>query len=178
MNLGLLVLRLVVGLLFMGHGAQKLFGSFGGRGPEGTGAFFESIGMRPGRSMALAAGTIELVGGLLFAAGLVTPLGAALISIAMFTAIWSVHWGKGVWAPEGGYEYNLVLLAVAFAVSAIGAGAWSLDHALELDVGGAGWALAELAVGFAGSAVAMAAGNAAARRGFGGTRGAHPAGGA
>jgi putative oxidoreductase len=177
MNLGLLVLRLVVGLLFVGHGAQKLFGSFGGHGPEGTGAFFESVGMRPGRTMALAAGSIELIGGLLFAAGLVTPLGAALISITMFTAIWTVHSGNGLWAPEGGYEYNLVLLAAAFAVSAIGAGAWSLDHALELDVAGAGWALGELAAGVAGSAIAVATGGAAARRSFRRPRAAHPASG-
>jgi putative oxidoreductase len=175
MNLGLLALRVVVGLLFVGHGAQKLFGSFGGHGPDGTGAFFESVGMRPGRSMALVAGAFEVIGGLLLAAGLVTPLGAAMLSIVMFTAIWTVHIGKGLWVTEGGFEYNLVLLATTFAVSAIGAGAWSLDHALGLDVAGVGWALAELAVGAAGAAMAIAAGRATARHDV---RGTHPAGGA
>ncbi len=175
MNLGLLVIRLAVGLLFAGHGAQKLFGSFGGHGPEGTGAFFESQGMRPGRLMALAAGGAEVIGGLMFAAGLLTPVGAALISAVMFTAMWTVHAGKGLWATEGGVEYNLVLLAAAFAVTAIGAGDWSLDHALGLDVAGVEWAVGELAVGAAGGVMAIALGRSSARHGV---RGGQPARGA
>src|SRR5215208_7006753 len=111
MDTGLAVLHIVIGLLFVGHGAQKLFGSFGGHGPAGTAAFFESQGMRPGRPMALFAGGAEVVGGALFAAGLLTPVGAALISAVMVTAMWTVHSGKGLWATEGGVEYNLVLLA-------------------------------------------------------------------
>lgn len=173
MTLGLLVLRLVIGLLFVGHGAQKLFGSFGGHGPQATAAYFESLGMRPGRSMALAAGASELVGGLLLAAGLLTPLGAALLSAVMFTAIWAVHFAKGLWLTEGGYEYNLVLLAAAFAVCAIGPGPWSLDNALGLDAAGVGWALAELAAGAFGATLAIAAGRTSARRG---THSPHTAG--
>jgi putative oxidoreductase len=174
MNLGLLVIRLAVGLLFMGHGAQKLFGSFGGHGPEGTGAFFESQGMRPGRLMAVTAGASELIGGVLIAAGMLTPVGAALVSAVMFTAMLTVHYGKGLWLAEGGVEYNLVLIAVAFAVTAIGAGDWSLDHALGLDVAGVDWALGELAVGAAGALLTVAVGRSSLRRA--GARGHAPRG--
>jgi putative oxidoreductase len=170
MNLGLLIIRLAVGLLFVGHGAQKLFGSFGGHGPAGTAAFFEAQGMRPGRPMALFAGGAEVVGGALFAAGLLTPVGAALISAVMVTAMWTVHSGKGLWATEGGVEYNLVLLAAAFAVTAIGAGDWSLDHALGLDLAGVGWAAAELAVALAGGLMTIAIGRSSLRRGALGRR--------
>jgi putative oxidoreductase len=165
MNLGLLVIRLAVGLLFMGHGAQKLFGSFGGHGPNGTGAYFESQGMRPGRLMAWAAGASELLGGALFAAGLITPAGAALISAVMFTAMWTVHAGRGLWATEGGVEYNLVLLAVAFAVTAIGAGDWSLDHTLGIDDAGVDWAIGALVVGALGALLTIAIGRSSVRIG-------------
>jgi putative oxidoreductase len=156
MNLGLLAIRVVVGLLFLGHGAQKLFGRFGGQGPAGTGALFESLGLRPGRQTALAAGAAEMTGGILFATGLVTPLGSALISAVMLVAIWTVHRSNGLWITDEGFEYNLVLLALAFGVSAIGAGTWSLDHVLGLDVAGAGWALAELTLGGIGATLALA----------------------
>jgi putative oxidoreductase len=147
MELGLLVLRAVVGGLFIGHGSQKLFGWFGGAGPDGTGAFFESLGIRPGRAMARAAGFAELAGGLLFAAGLVTPLAAALLIAVMTCAIATVHRPNGVWVSNGGYEYNLVLVAVAFSATAIGAGEWSLDHVLGLDAAGTGWGLGALVAG-------------------------------
>jgi putative oxidoreductase len=155
MNLGLLVMRVVVGALFCGHGAQKLWGWFGGHGRSGTGAFFDGLGLRPGRLHATLAGASELAGGVMLALGLITPLAAALISAVMLTAIWTVHGAKGLWITEGGYEYNLVLLAVAFGVTAIGAGAWSFDHALGLDDAGAGWALAELAAGAIGTLVTL-----------------------
>ncbi len=90
-NVGLLIIRLAVGLTFMGHGAQKLFGWFGGYGPKGTGGFMESIGIRPGVAMAIAAGLSELVGGALFAAGVLTPLGALLIVATMLIAIVKVQ---------------------------------------------------------------------------------------
>jgi putative oxidoreductase len=157
MNLGLLILRLTIGLLFMGHGAQKLWGKFGGHGLAGTGGFFEGLGLRPGRFHASLAGFAELTGGLLLALGLLTPVAAALLSAVMIMAIATVHASKGVWATEGGYEYNLVLLAAVFAVSATGAGEWSLDHALALHLNGTGWALAELAAGAAGAAATLAA---------------------
>ncbi|MEA2272025.1 MAG: putative oxidoreductase [Solirubrobacteraceae bacterium] len=164
MELGLLVLRLVVGVLFMGHGAQKLWGYFGGHGIEGTGGFFEAIGLKPGRLHARAAGFNEFAGGLLLALGLFTPFAAALLIATMVAAIVTVHWQKGVWSTDGGYEYNLVLMASAFAVACIGAGPWSLDGAFNLDLSGAGWGLAALAAGVAGGFGAVAAGRSGARR--------------
>ena len=118
MNLGLLALRLVVGLLFAGHGAQKLFGSFGGHGLKGTAGFFEAIGLKPGRVHASAAGVLEFGGGILLALGLLTPLASAMLIAVMTAAVITVHGPKGIWSTNGGYEYNLVLGAVAFAVAA------------------------------------------------------------
>src|SRR3954470_20084532 len=117
MDIALLVLRVVVGLLFAAHGAQKLFGSFGGHGLAGTAGFFDSIGMKPGRRNATAAGAAELSAGVLLVLGLLTPLAAALIIAVMTVAIVAVHAQKGPWATEGGYEYNLVLGTVAFALA-------------------------------------------------------------
>lgn len=125
--LGLLVVRLVVGLLFVGHGAQKLFGWFGGYGPKGTGGWLESIGVKPGVAMAIVAGLMELVGGLLFAAGLLTPLAAVLIVMTMLVAIVKVHGQNGLWATANGYEYNLVLAAIAIGIALTGAGQFSID---------------------------------------------------
>jgi putative oxidoreductase len=176
MNLALLVLRVVVGALFVGHGAQKLFGWFGGHGPHGTGAFFESAGMTRGRIMAILAGAAELIGGLLFAFGLVTPVAAALLSAVMIVAIWKVHRANGLWVTNDGFEYPLVLLAVVFAVTAAGAGEWSLDDLLNLQLAGAGWALAQLAAGILGAGVALALQHVSARRPHGHDRAA-PAGG-
>src|SRR5215212_1331547 len=107
MGLFRLLARLTVGALFVGHGTQKLFGWFGGGGPESTGQFFEQVGLRPGRQAALAGGAAEAGGGLLFAIAAATP---AALSGSMITAIKTVHWEKGVWTSAGGYEYNLVLL--------------------------------------------------------------------
>jgi putative oxidoreductase len=125
-NLGLLLIRLVIGLTFMGHGTQKLFGWFGGHGLNGTAGWLESIGVKPGVLMAFLAGAGELVGGLLFAAGVLTPVGAALIVITMLVSIITVHGKNGYWSTEGGFEYNLVLIAVAIGVALIGPGAYSL----------------------------------------------------
>lgn len=126
MALGLLIIRLVLGLTFAAHGTQKVFGWFGGYGPKGTGGFFESIGIKPGVLMAVLAGLSEIAGGLLFAAGLWTPLAAALIIITMLVAIVKVH-GKSYWAASNGYEYNLLLIVVALGVALVGAGDYSLD---------------------------------------------------
>src|SRR5436305_4157347 len=144
MNLGLLVLRVVVGLLFAGHGAQKLFGIFGGYGLRGTASFFEGIGLKPGHIHAGAAGLMEFGGGILIALGLVTPFAAAALIAVMTAAVVKVHFQKGLWVTEGGYEYNAVLVAIVFALAGVGAGNWSLDHALSLNVHGTGWALAAL----------------------------------
>src|SRR4051794_29176412 len=126
-SFGLLLIRLVIGLLFVGHGAQKLFGWFGGYGLKGTGGWFESIGMKPGVTMALFAGLAELIGGILFALGLLTPLAAVLIAGTMLMAIMKVHAPNGLWATSNGYEYNLTLLAVAIGIALIGPGQFALD---------------------------------------------------
>jgi putative oxidoreductase len=157
MEVGLLVLRIVVGALFGGHGAQKLFGWFGGHGLAGTGAAFEEMGLRPGRTMAAIAGTAEIMGGALLALGLLTPAAAALVIAVMTMAIAFVHWRNGPWVADGGWEYNVVLIAVAFAVTAAGPGRYSLDHALELDLAGPGWALIALGAGVLCALVVVAA---------------------
>lgn len=129
-DLGLLIVRLVVGLLFVGHGAQKLFGWFGGYGIKGTGGWLESIGVKPGATMAVLAGLSEFGGGLLLALGLVTPLAAVLIIITMLIAIAKVHGANGLWATANGYELNLIIIAIALAVALTGAGSYSLDAIL------------------------------------------------
>jgi putative oxidoreductase len=158
MKLGLALLRLIVGGLFIGHGLQKLAGKFGGYGPEGTGQFFETLGLRPGKTHAIAAGAAETGGGALIALGACTPLGAAMLTGAMATAIRTVHAPKGPWAAEGGYEYNLVLMAGVFAITDVGPGSWSVDAARGRERWGPGWALAQLGAGLAGSAAAIAYG--------------------
>jgi putative oxidoreductase len=127
MDLGLLIIRLVIGVLFIGHGAQKLFGWFGGYGLKGTGGWFDSIGMKPGVTMALLAGLTELFGGLLFALGLLTPLAGIMIAGTMLMAIIKVHAPNGLWSTANGYEYNLILLAVAIGMALIGPGQYALD---------------------------------------------------
>jgi putative oxidoreductase len=156
MGLFRLIARVTIGLLFVGHGTQKLFGWFGGGGPEGTGRFFEQAGLRPGKRNALAAGAAEAGGGLLFATGAATPLAAAALSGSMITAIKTVHWEKGVWTSGGGYEYNLVLLAAVFGLTENGPGAPSIDAALGKRRWGTAWAFAALAAGAAGSAAVLA----------------------
>lgn len=127
MDLGLLIIRVVVGLLFIGHGAQKVFGWFGGYGLKGTGGWFDSIGIKPGVAMALIAGLAELIGGILFVLGFLTPLAALLIAGTMFMAIVKVHVPNGIWATSNGYEFNLTLIAVAIGLALIGPGRFALD---------------------------------------------------
>ncbi|WP_078410245.1 DoxX family protein [Priestia abyssalis] len=130
MDLGLLLIRLVIGLAFIGHGTQKLFGWFGGYGLKGTGGWMESIGIKPGVTMALLAGLSELIGGALFAAGLFTALAAALITVTMMVAIVKVHAPNGFWVSQNGYEFNLVLIAVVIGIALIGPGQYALSAVL------------------------------------------------
>jgi putative oxidoreductase len=146
------VVRAVIGGLFIGHGTQKLFGWFGGHGPERTGQFFESAGIRPGRRNAIVAGAGEALGGALLAFGLLTPLAGAVLSSVMITAIRHVHGAKGPWVTEGGYEYNAVMLATVFALVEAGPGPLSLDRRLGTERSGSGWAVAQLVAGAASSA--------------------------
>ena len=157
MGLFRLIARVTIGLLFFGHGAQKLFGWFGGGGLEGTGQAFDSMGLRPGRRHAMTAGAAEAGGGLLFALGAATPAAAAALCSVMITAIKTVHWEKGIWSAAGGYEYNLVLIVTVFGLTENGPGPWSVDGALGKPRWGTAWALAALAAGAAGSAAALAA---------------------
>jgi putative oxidoreductase len=130
MEYGLLILRVVVGLLFAAHGSQKLFGWFGGGGPQGTAQFFGSIGYRRPELLAVVAGLSELGGGLMLATGFLTPLGSFLIATVMLNAIVTVVFPKGF---LGGYEFEFTLLTVAVALAATGPGEISIDDAI-------GWA--------------------------------------
>lgn len=154
MRFGIAVLRTLIGGLFVGHGLQKLRGSFGGDGLEATGQAFEGMGLRPGKAQATAAGTAEAGGGALLAAGLLTPLAASVLSGTMAMAIHKVHAPNGPWATQGGWEYNAVLIASVFAITASGPGALSLDEALDTERSGAGVALAAIAAGAAGAGAA------------------------
>ncbi len=151
MDIAKLALRGTIGSLFVGHGTQKLFGWFGGHGVEGTGGFFETLGLRPGKRHAVAAGLSEAGGGALLALGAATPLAAAALTGTMVTAIRKVHAGQGPWVSEGGWEYNAVLIAAVIALVETGPGAPSVDRALFPNWHGRGWALAALAAGTAGS---------------------------
>jgi putative oxidoreductase len=162
MDLALLVLRLVVGLLFVGHGAQKLFGVFGGGGLEGTAGMFDNIGLRPGWLHARAAGTAEFLGGALIALGLFTPFAAAALIGVMTAAVVTVHAKNGIWNTNQGYEFNLTLIAVVFALAGIGAGAWSLDNAFGFDLHGVLWAIAALVAGVIGGIGSVISGRASA----------------
>ena len=157
MELGLFLLQVVPGLLLMGHGAQKLFGWFGGYGPAGTGQFMESLGMRPGRRMALAAGFNEFGGGLLLALGLLMPLAAVIIASTMLVASLTAHRGKGIWNSNGGFELPLLFGLIPVALAFNGAGQWSLDHAIGWDVAGLGWGLGALGLAIAGAATIVGA---------------------
>jgi putative oxidoreductase len=150
MKLGLTILRAAVGGAFFAHGAQKLFGWFGGPGLEGMGKGFEQMGLRPGKRNAMIAGASEAGGGAMLATGFLTPLGAAAIIGVMHQAVRTVHWEKGFFNTEGGYEYNLVLTAAAVALADTGPGPWSLDRALGTELSGPFWALAALGAGLAG----------------------------
>ena len=155
MDAGLLVLRIVVGLLLVGHGTQKLFGWFGGGGLTGTAWFFRSRGYRPPRLMARLAGTAELAGGAALAVGLMTPLAAAMVIGTMLNAA-VIHWRNGLWAVDNGYEYPLVVGTVAVTLGFTGAGATSLDARLGLGVAGIEAGLFAVALGLAaGSAVLL-----------------------
>lgn len=156
MDIGRLAARTVIGGLFIGHGTQKLFGWFGGPGLEGTEQMMGALQMRPTRVNALAAGVSETAGGALLAVGAATPLAASALIGTMVTAIRKVHQPKGVWASQGGWEYNAVLIAALVALIDAGPGDLSVDAALGRREWGPGWAVGGLAVGAAASAATLA----------------------
>jgi putative oxidoreductase len=154
MDLGRLALRGIVGPLFVGHGTQKLFGWFGGHGPDGTGGAFESMGLRPGRRQATAAGAAETAGGALLTLGALTPLASSLVSGVMITAIRKAHAQNGPWVTNGGWEYPAVLIGISTALAESGPGRPSVDATLFPGLKGKGFALLQLAAAGAGSYLA------------------------
>ena len=136
MGLGKLMLRATIGGYFFGHGMQKLTGWFGGHGPEGTGQFFEQVGLRPGRESALVAGAAEAGGGSLLVLGLFTPAAVSMLTGVMTNAIRHVHWKNGPWNSDGGVELPVVILAALAALADSGPGRFSLDEALGIRLRG------------------------------------------
>jgi putative oxidoreductase len=132
---GPLALRLPVGIIFIAHGAQKLFGWFGGYGLEGTAKWMDSIGLSPGVPLTLLAGGAEFFGGLALVLGLLVRPAAAVLAFTMLVAIFSVHIGKGLFMSNGGYEFGMALLAVSVALFISGAGRLSVDAALARTAG-------------------------------------------
>ncbi|OLU29038.1 DoxX family protein [Pseudomonas sp. PA15(2017)] len=124
---GLTILRVLVGITFMAHGSQKLFGWFGGYGLAGVAQWMESIGLAPGYLMALMAGSAEFFGGLALVIGLLVRPASAVLAITMLVAIFSVHIGNGFFMADNGYEFALALLAATLALLIEGAGRLSLD---------------------------------------------------
>jgi putative oxidoreductase len=129
-NLSALALRLPLGAIFIAHGAQKLFGWFGGYGLEGTGGYMASIGLEPGMLMAAMAGSAEFFGGLLLLAGLLVRPAAIVLAVTMLVAIFTVHIGNGLFMSGDGYEFALALLAGALSLAFSGAGGLSGDRVL------------------------------------------------
>jgi putative oxidoreductase len=151
MNLGTAALRGIVGPLFIGHGTQKLFGWFDGPGLEATAGGFESMGLRPGKRHAMAAGLAEAVGGALLTVGALTPVAGSVITGTMVTAIRKVHAPNGPWATSGGWEYNAVLIAAMGVLVDHGPGSLSVDDRLFPKLRGPVWAALAVGSGIAGS---------------------------
>jgi putative oxidoreductase len=161
MNTAFLVLRVVPGVLLIGHGLQKLVPErfspplLHANGLRATGAGFEQIGIRPGVAAALLAGLSEVTGGFSLGAGILTPVGTILVGAVMTTAILTAHAQNGIWNHEGGFEFPLLILALGFVISALGAGSYSFNHWL----GVSNWAGIDWSMSLVGrAAIALAIG--------------------
>ncbi len=170
------MLRLVVGLTLSTHGAQKLFGSFGGPGLKKTAAFMEQLGFVPGERSAVMAGLAEMAGGLLLALGLVTPVAAGIVLSVMLVAAVTVHLEHGFFIQNGGYEYTLMAGLAALSVAFTGAGRISFDHLLGLRMGGVRWGVAALGIGLLGAGLQLASRHRPSAAGHEGPAGAHAQG--
>jgi putative oxidoreductase len=159
MSSGRFVLRVTVGGLMLGHGLQKLNGSFGGPGLEATQESMGAIGLYPAKQQGLAAALSETIGGGLTAAGFLSPLGPAMITGTMLVAIKKVHAKNGVWVTKGGYEYNATIIAAALSLATAGPGILSLDGLLRKRRSGLGWGVVALALGAGGAAATLAVSN-------------------
>ena len=157
MEAGLLLIRVVLGGIMAAHGAQKLFGWFGGHGLAGTRGWLDTMGFKPARLHAAVVGLAEFGGGALLALGLLTPLGAAAVAGVMFVAIATVHWSNGFFNACGGYEFNLLIAATAIALAITGPGEFSIDHLAGWTLAGPAWGLGALGISAAaaGSVVAL-----------------------
>lgn len=157
MDYGILFLRAVVGSVFFAHGAQKLFGWWGGGGLRGTAAWLGSTGFRPPFLMAVMVAASESSGALLVA-GVATPFVALALAATMVVAVGTAHWKNGFWSGKGGYEFNLVLWSAAIAVAAIGPGRFSVDRLLGWDgnISGLWWGVAVLVLSLAGGLLILA----------------------
>lgn len=149
-DIGLLVIRLAVGITFSLHGFQKLFGWFGGGGIAGTSKWFASLGFGDGRAATLMAGSSEIIGGLGLAMGLLNPLAAAAMIGTMTTAALVNHAAHGFWSADKGWELNFYLIAVAIGLAIAGPGDLSLDHAIGIQLNGLGMGAAAAALGIVG----------------------------
>lgn len=157
-DVAMTILRLAVGSIFLAHGLQKLFGWFGGSGISGTAQMMESLHLRPPRLHAVFAGGAETLGGVLLLLGFLMPLAALAVVAVMATAIATVHLHKGFFNSNGGYEFNLTLVAAVLALACVGPGWLSLDNLVGINLAGWTWALAALIVGACGSSLAIAVG--------------------
>jgi putative oxidoreductase len=155
--MGTFILRVVVGLLFIGHGLQKLAGMFGGGGLEQTEKTMDALGMHPAKLQARAAGLAEAAGGAALALGVATPLASAGLIATMVTAIRKVHAKNGIWNTNGGAEFNLVMIGAAAAL-AERPGRPSVDAAFGRSKWGTGWGIFALVAGVLGSVLAVEAG--------------------
>ena len=157
MELGLLLIRVVVGGLLAGHGVQKLFGRLGGLGLDGTGGYLATHGFRPGRPFAALAGLAELIGGLFLLSGLATPLAAALVVATMIVAARTDHVGKGLWIFNGGAEYALTMASIGLGLAIVGPGSLSIDNLVGIEAGGPAAGLLALAIAAIGATAVLMA---------------------
>ena len=159
MPTGRFLLRTTLGSLMLGHGLQKLNGSFGGQGLEATEQAMGALGLHPAKHQARAAALSETVGGGLTALGFLSPLGPAMVAGTMVVAIHKVHAKNGVWISDGGFEYNALIIAAALTLAAQGPGPLSLDGLLRKERSGTKWGILALVMGVAGAATTLAVAN-------------------